>query len=137
MAANANRFSTYTSVSTGSGSKNDNASTTAATAGDRKKDLWNSLLDSVATGRKLLERNLLVLGGSVESQREFLESLSLAINDPRRGAANNSSAGLDRQQAGARMPPVANNFALGYTYYDVLDADQEGRHWFWWSPLPP
>ena len=29
---------------------------------------------------------------------------------------------IDRQ----RVPPVANNFALGYTYYDVLDADQEG-----------
>ena len=24
------------------------------------------------------------------------------------------------------MPPIANSFALGYTYYDVLDADQEG-----------
>lgn len=24
------------------------------------------------------------------------------------------------------MPPVANNFALGYSYYDVLDADQDG-----------
>ena len=24
-----------------------------------------------------------------------------------------------------KLPPVANSFALGYTYYDVLDADQE------------
>jgi len=30
----------------------------------------------------------------------------------------------DRQ--GSRQPPLANNFALGYTYYDVLDADHEG-----------
>lgn len=27
---------------------------------------------------------------------------------------------------GSRQPPIANNFALGYTYYDVLDADHEG-----------
>lgn len=27
----------------------------------------------------------------------------------------------------SRRPPVANEFALGYTYLDVLDADQEGK----------
>ena len=128
--SNTNRFSTYTTASTGSGSRlnandHDNVSasgvgTGAGGAGDglgKKKDLWNSMLDSVASGRKLPERNLLVFGGSVDSQREFLESLAL---DPRR-------SGLDRQQQNAKLPPVANNFALGYTYYDVLDADQEGR----------
>lgn len=25
-----------------------------------------------------------------------------------------------------KRPPVANEFALGYTYQDVLDGDQEG-----------
>jgi hypothetical protein len=30
----------------------------------------------------------------------------------------------DRQ--GTKQPPIANNFALGYTYHDVLDADHEG-----------
>jgi dynein light intermediate chain 1 len=52
-------------------------------------------------------------GGSVDSQREFLEALS--SNDQRRN--------VDRQN---NQPPIANSFALGYTYYDVLDADQEG-----------
>lgn len=126
--SNANRFSTYTTASTGSGSRlnandNDNVSASGVGTGTggngdglgKKKDLWNSMLDSVASGRKLPERNLLVFGGSVDSQREFLESLAL---DPRRN-------GLDRQQ-GIKLPPVANNLALGYTYYDVLDADQEG-----------
>ena len=59
------------------------------------------------------------LGGSVESQRDFLEALS--DSERRRN--------LDRQSY--RMPPIANSFALGYTYYDVLDADQEGS-----SPRP-
>ncbi|KAJ4298373.1 hypothetical protein N0V88_003403 [Collariella sp. IMI 366227] len=105
MAANANRYSTYTVASTNTDSKN----------GDRgeKKDLWSSMLSSVASGRRLPEKNIILLGGSVDSQREFFESLS--SHDPRRNLDRNAS----------RMPPVANSFALGYTYYDVLDADQE------------
>ncbi|KAK0717353.1 dynein light intermediate chain-domain-containing protein [Lasiosphaeria miniovina] len=103
--ANANRFSTYTTASTGSETRNLNN-------GD-KKDLWSSMLDSVASGKRLPEKNLLVLGGTVDSQREFFESLS--TTELRRT--------LDRQPS--KKPPVANSFALGYTYYDVLDADQE------------
>ncbi len=106
MAANTNRFSTYTSASAGSDArKDDNA----------KKELWSSMLDSVASGKRLPEKNILVLGGTVDSQREFLESLS--SSELRRT--------LDRQGLGSKVPPVANQFALGYTYYDVLDADQE------------
>lgn len=120
--ANTNRFSSYTSVSAGSG---NNASVSASAAGldgaggsggKQKKDLWNSMLDSVASGRKLPERNLLVLGGSVDSQREFLASLG----DKRSSSLNGGDPALP---GGA---PVANNLALGYTYYDVLDADQDG-----------
>ncbi|KAK3337790.1 putative motor protein [Cercophora scortea] len=101
---NTNRHSTYTTASTGTDSKN----------GD-KKDLWSSMLDSVASAKRLPEKNILILGGTVDSQREFFESLS--SSELRRTHA------LDRQ--GSRVPPVANSFALGYTYYDVLDADQE------------
>ncbi|OIW31310.1 hypothetical protein CONLIGDRAFT_310128 [Coniochaeta ligniaria NRRL 30616] len=101
---NANRFSSYTNASTGSDSKN---------GGEQKKDMWSTLLDSVASGKRLLEKNLLVFGGTVDSQRDFLESLS--SQDQRRI--------LDR--GNTKLPQVANNFALGYTYYDVLDADQE------------
>ncbi|KJR86132.1 dynein light intermediate chain 1, cytosolic [Sporothrix schenckii 1099-18] len=122
--ANTNRFSTYTSVSAGSGN-NASVSASAAgpdgtsgSAGKPKKDLWNSMLDSVASGRKLPERNLLVLGGTVDSQREFLTSLG-----DRRSSTNLGGGGDPTLPGGA---PVANNFALGYTYYDVLDADQDG-----------
>jgi dynein light intermediate chain 1, cytosolic len=31
-----------------------------------------------------------------------------------------------QQERNRRKPPIANEFALGYTYQDVLDADQEG-----------
>jgi hypothetical protein len=55
------------------------------------------------------------VGGTTDSQREFLEGLS----------AENSRRNQDRQR---KQPPIANNFALGYTYHDVLDADHEGIH---------
>ncbi|KAL2173585.1 dynein light intermediate chain-domain-containing protein [Thermothelomyces heterothallicus CBS 202.75] len=106
MAGNTNRYSTYTTASVGSG--------TDSKSGDKgeKKELWNSMLSSVASGRRLPEKNLIVLGGSVDSQREFFETLS---SNDRRAHDRNAS----------RVAPVANSFALGYTYYDVLDADQE------------
>ena len=103
MAANTNRYSSYTAVSS-SDSRNGEK---------EKKELWSSMLDSVASAKRLPEKNILLLGGSVDSQREFFESLSR--NEVRRNT--------DRQ--GSRKPPIANSFALGYTYYDVLDADQE------------
>ncbi|SPO00210.1 related to dynein light-intermediate chain [Cephalotrichum gorgonifer] len=100
MTVGANRISTYTSTSTGTDGRNA-----------EQKNLWTTMLGSAASGKRLPEKNILVLGGSPETQREFLDSLS--TGDQRRT--------IDRQ----RVPPVANNFALGYTYYDVLDADQE------------
>ncbi|KAI0597222.1 dynein light intermediate chain-domain-containing protein [Biscogniauxia sp. FL1348] len=105
MTANSNRFSTYTSTSVGTGSEGKKD--------EQKKDMWSSMLDSVASGKRLPEKNLLVLGGSVDSQRDFLEALS----------SNEARRNLDRQKD--KLPPIANSFALGYTYYDVLDADQE------------
>lgn len=105
MTANTNRYSTYTAASAASDSRN----------GDKteKKELWNSMLYSVASGKRLPEKNIILLGGTVDSQRDFIESLS-------NGELRRT---LDRNAA--RLPPVANSFALGYTYYDVLDADQE------------
>ncbi|KAL8938635.1 MAG: hypothetical protein Q9216_003782 [Gyalolechia sp. 2 TL-2023] len=80
------------------------------------KNIWSSLLDNVASGKKLPEKNLLVLGGSSELQREFLETLETdSLRRPQ-----------DRRR---KKPPVANEFALGYTYHDVLDADHDVLDW--------
>ncbi|KAL8733261.1 MAG: hypothetical protein Q9166_002278 [cf. Caloplaca sp. 2 TL-2023] len=80
--------------------------------GNQEKNLWSSLLDSVASGKKLPEKNLLVLGGNAELQREFLETLE---SDTTRRPQNRRR----------KKPPIANEFALGYTYQDVLDADHD------------
>ncbi|KAF7718813.1 Dynein light intermediate chain [Penicillium ucsense] len=81
-----------------------------------KKNIWSSLLDGAANGKRLPEKNLLVLGGTPESQREFLETFS---------ADTSAEPGLVNDKRKRRTPPIANQFALGYTYRDVLDADQE------------
>jgi dynein light intermediate chain 1 len=94
-----------------------------------KKEIWSSLLNSVSSGKRLPEKQLILLGmfsdgenahmvsnvdigGSPESQKDFLESLSPD------SAAN--------RRHNSRKPPIANQYALGYTYQDVLDADHEG-----------
>lgn len=53
MTANTKRVSTYT---TGSGD--------ADTRNGERKDLWTSMLESVASGKRLPEKNLIVLGAS-------------------------------------------------------------------------
>jgi len=119
MASN-NRISSYTQSSDHDRPKSS----------DAKNNMWSSMLNSVSSGKKLPEKNILVLGmftiwrrrastyifigGNTESQREFLEALSL----------DESRKPQDRQSS--KQPPIANNFALGYTYQDVLDADHEG-----------
>ncbi|KAL8824891.1 MAG: hypothetical protein Q9191_004744 [Dirinaria sp. TL-2023a] len=81
--------------------------------GDSEENMWSSMLDSVASGRKLPEKNLIVLGGSPETQKEFLDTLA---------PENTTKRPSDRYK---KKPPTANAFALGYTYQDVLDADHE------------
>ncbi|KAF2433466.1 DLIC-domain-containing protein [Tothia fuscella] len=81
------------------------------TAAAPRKEIWSSLLKSVSTGKRMPEKQLLLLGGTPETQREFLESLSTETPRTRRPQS--------------RKAPIANQYALGYTYQDVLDADHE------------
>ncbi len=55
-----------------------------------------------------------MIGGTPDTQKELLEILV-------------SDAAKRPQDRNRRKPVVANEFALGYTYQDVLDADQEGE----------
>lgn len=55
-----------------------------------------------------------MIGGTPDTQKELLETL--ASDAPKRPQDRNK-----------RNPVIANEFALGYTYQDVLDADQEGE----------
>ncbi|KAI9780541.1 MAG: hypothetical protein M1839_006659 [Geoglossum umbratile] len=84
----------------------------------QRNDMWSSMLGGVASGKRLPEKNVLVLGGTTDSQKEFLESLS----------GDNPSAKKPLDRHSGKPPPIANQFALGYTYHDVWDADHEGTH---------
>ncbi|KAL1310682.1 hypothetical protein AAFC00_000943 [Neodothiora populina] len=91
---------------------NDRPSTSGS---ESRKELWSSLLDNVASGKKTPEKTLLLLGGTSQTQKDFLDSLQ---QDSR-----NRVRPPDRSRA--RRVPVANSFALGYTYQDVYDSDHE------------
>lgn len=84
--------------------------------GGERRDIWTTLLDNVASGKRLPEKNLLVLGGTQDSQKEFIESLSQESQSRLRPTDRNKN----------RKIQVANQFALGYTYLNVYDSDHEG-----------
>ena len=65
--------------------------------------------------RNLVEKQLIILGGTPEQQREFLEHLNPETTRSRFNDRRN-----------IKKPPVSNKYTLGYTYHDVLDADGEG-----------
>ena len=71
---------------------------------------WYEAPTQCSTHRRVLT----VSGSSPSTQRDFLEVLANENRKP--------------QQKGQRSrAPVSNEFALGYTYLDVLDADHEGQ----------
>ncbi|KAI5791833.1 dynein light intermediate chain-domain-containing protein [Geopyxis carbonaria] len=90
------------------GQRPDSAMSSISRTEPEKEDMWLSMLSSVASSKRLPQKSILVLGGSAEEQKEFVESL-----------------GAGGYKRGTKMAPVANAFALGYTYQDVLDADHE------------
>lgn len=81
-----------------------------------KEAIWIPMLQSTAKGKDLTEKQLLVLGGSPQQQRDFLEQLN-----PDHDTARTRFS----QSRKPRAAPISNQYALGYTYHDVLDADQE------------
>lgn len=74
------------------------------------------MLQSTSKGKDLAEKQLIVLGGTPDQQKEFLEQLNPPQDTTRLRFNQNKKH---------RPAPVSNKYALGYTYHDVLDADQE------------
>ncbi|KAF1810888.1 hypothetical protein P152DRAFT_460182 [Eremomyces bilateralis CBS 781.70] len=81
--------------------------------------IWSSLLDAASTSKRLPNKTLLILGGTPNSQRDFLTSLTHDPASSRNRPLNNLRNTTNPSN------PLANDLALGYTYHDVLDADQE------------
>ena len=73
------------------------------------------MLNAASKGKDLIEKHLLVLGGTPEQQRDFLEQLNLEDNHSKFDYRRN-----------VKKPPISNRYTLGYTYHDIQDADGEG-----------
>jgi dynein light intermediate chain 1 len=80
-------------------------------------DMWSTLLDKVASGKRLPDKQLLVLGGTQDTQRDFVDALAPAghSSHPRKRKNNNTTP----------APLLATRFGLGYTYHNVVDADHD------------
>ena len=71
------------------------------------------MLQSTSKGKDLVEKQLVILGGTPQQQKDFLEQL------------NPEQESRSRYRR-PKPAPISNKYALGYTYHDVLDADNEG-----------
>ena len=85
-----------------------------STKSGEKNAIWVPMLNSASKGKDTPEKQVLVLGGTPEQQKEFLEQLNPENPRPRFNDRRNQ-----------RKAPISNRYTLGYTYQDVLDADQE------------
>ena len=79
-----------------------------------KQAIWVPMLNNASKGKDLTEKQLIVLGGTPEQQKEFLDQLNPEHPRPRYN---------DRRKQ--HKAPLSNRYTLGYTYHDVLDADHE------------
>lgn len=87
-----------------------------STVNAEKESLWIPMLQSASKGKGLVEKQLIILGGTPEQQKEFIEQINPPV-DPNRSR-------LQRPHR-PRAVPNSNQYARGYTYHDVLDTDQE------------
>jgi len=74
------------------------------------------MLQNASKGQDLVEKQLIVLGGSPDQQKEFLEQLN---------PEQDTTRARFSQRRTPRSAPISNKYALGYTYHDVMDADHE------------
>ncbi|KAK6003899.1 hypothetical protein QM012_008749 [Aureobasidium pullulans] len=85
--------------------------------GSSELDMWSTLLDKVASGKRLPDKKLIVLGGSIDSQRDFVDSLAQHQQQ--------KTTRLRKPDQKNAAPVLATRFGLGYTYHNVLDTDHD------------
>ncbi|KAI4765592.1 hypothetical protein E4T52_09282 [Aureobasidium sp. EXF-3400] len=85
--------------------------------GSSEQDMWSTLLDKVASGKRLPDKKLIVLGGSIDSQRDFVDSLAQQQQQ--------KTTRLRKPDQKNATPVLATRFGLGYTYQNLLDTDHD------------
>ncbi|KAK7203630.1 dynein light intermediate chain-domain-containing protein [Myxozyma melibiosi] len=74
--------------------------------------IWSSLLDSASSAKSVPTRTLLLIGGTAQCQRDFINQLVQSVNNDLYAIQGSYSA-------------VKNDYAIGYLYIDVYDREQE------------
>ena len=90
---------------------------------EEPKDIWSSLLKSVSSHKSIPTRNLLVVGGGTKASSEFIYGLRQAAREV--SGIKESSATKHKRKASA-LPGLDGTLALGYTYIDILDEENDG-----------
>lgn len=100
---------------------------------DEPKEIWSSLLKSVSSHKSIPSRNFLVLGisrslffanegGGTKGIGEFVNGLRITARHI--GGGKETSMKHKRKRSG--LPDMEGTLALGYTYIDILDEENDG-----------
>lgn len=81
------------------------------------------MLQSASKGKEIPEKQLIILGGTPEQQKDFLDQVNPPADHTR--LRYQQTRRRQQQQQQQREVPNSNKYALGYTYHDVLDTDEE------------
>ncbi|PNS17985.1 hypothetical protein CAC42_3944 [Sphaceloma murrayae] len=79
-----------------------------------RKELWSTLLTTVASSKTIPSKQLLLLGGNPSSQSDLITALAPLPTQASR-----------RDRSARSQVPLANTHARGYTYRDLTSSDGE------------
>jgi hypothetical protein len=108
-------------------------STRGANHIDEPKEIWSNLLKSVSSHKSIPSRNFLVMGnsfsrhsnigGDTKGISEFVDGLRLTARQI--GGGKEGTTKHKRKRSG--LPLLQGTLALGYTYIDILDEENDGK----------
>jgi hypothetical protein len=104
---------------------------------DEPKEIWSSLLKSVSSHKSIPSRNFLVMGislkvslanegGGAKGIGEFVNGLRITARHI--GGGKETHMKHKRKRSG--LPDLEGTLALGYTYIDILDEENDGTSAF-------
>ena len=120
-------------------SSRPSSSSSSGRVGDESKEIWSSLLNSVSSHKSIPTRNLLVMGryklyicnanyigGGTKGIGEFIEGLRITSRQLGGGKESHTKHKRKRSGVPTQDGTLEGTLALGYTYLDILDEENDG-----------